>query len=292
MSIQTNYRKNISSDVLVGGAFPFPRPSGSAFYILAKIAGDTLDRINERRENVGLDRLDDLHITLLHLFVNKDHPNFSDIFENPDFYDAIKNAFDTHILTKNVKLVSRKVNSAGRAAGGNWEILGRDGSNKFMARVYTLVDQTSVHNVKMFRLAVYGYINNQLRQRGNIVHEDRGTLGDVETFHIVSYGGNELYAINDYYYGLQNWKPHISVIGTKDIRKQIKKVGRRQPLVDAFEILTDGRMPDDDKIERLRGLIGNVPNAVRAISDIHAGANMGEIRISRQWLGPRTDIDM
>jgi hypothetical protein len=282
--------KRISKDVYLkkntlnqkGGAFPYSRGQGGKFTLLAKITGDTLDRVNQRRTAYSLQPYDSLHITLLEFNINLDHCAF-DIFSNRDFHSRIRSYYREIILANSLTLSSVRANGK----GGIWEILGGHGrtpeeqfKNKFWARVYTVTTANDLEIFNYFRLRVISYIEEILRERfllrqGEnliIAQETRGVAPDIEDFTTYSTRDRhgilqELYCVNTDHYGdIRNWKPHISVLkfgelslSRPDIYIQIK------PPVDDADIM---------QILRL-----NAPG-VQPISNIVSNSNLKTLRIS------------
>lgn len=220
---------------IIGGAFPFAYGYGTTFYIMAKISGETYDRVKERRQKLqgkqklkaGISVESDLHITLLQLYINLAHP-LHNIFYNTNFIDAIADAYKKNIKSQNVSLSSVKLDSSGNVLGGNWDFFGMgDFPRKYWARVYDLPQKYEA-NIKQFRMDIYNYINSKF----GIIQlktEYRGIGNDITNFAI--YGtsdGNELYAIVvDHYFGVKKWKPHISVIRMDElITQEVDKLNK------------------------------------------------------------------
>ena len=197
----------------IGGAFPFAFGDGGSIAIMAKITGDALDRVNERRLKLGLRREDNLHITLLQFFINFNNPG-SDIFFNPTFIDTISRAFTTHLKRTGVELDSPR---------GSWDFLGIRPAleDKYWARVYN-IDPRFEQNVKNFRLDIYKFLSQNVGvDATHPKFENRGKPQDNTDFVIYSTGPrreDELYAIvKNYYYGVNIWKPHISVVKMNEL---------------------------------------------------------------------------
>ena len=197
----------------IGGAFPFAFGDGGSIAIMAKITGDTLDRVNERRLKLGLPREDNLHITLLQFFINFNNPR-SDIFFNHTFIDTISRAFTTHLKRTGVELDSPR---------GSWDFLGIRPSleDKYWARVYN-IDPRFEQNVRNFRTDIYNFLNQNVGvDAAHPKFENRGKPHDNTDFVIYSTGPrreDELYAIvKNFYYGVNTWKPHISVVKMNEL---------------------------------------------------------------------------
>ena len=217
-------KKNVSKS-MKGGAFPYIKGRVGKFTILAKVTGDTLVRVNQRRTAYQLPELDSLHITLLDIYVNLDHPLYI-IFSDPNLHHKIKELYRAIYIGNRLELESRKRNAAtGALLGGNWEILGGHGrtpeeqfDNKFWARVYTM----NPANFELFQAFKIGVIKLITEITGPLTprKENRGNPPDVEEF--TSYytsDGKELYCVNTAHYGnIISWKPHISVLRLGDLK--------------------------------------------------------------------------
>lgn len=261
-------------NIMKGGAFAFdktnqhPRGKGPTinFTILAKIDGNTLDRINLRRTQLGLPLKNDLHITLLSFQVNDGHPN-SNIFKSKEFADHIASAFNIHVKGSGVQLSSVVTDPITQTKKGAHQVLGRKGSEYF-ARIYELEPQyhTAISN---FRREVYNFINIKLGQPTHFT-ERRGSGVDIDEFEIYSYGGQELYAINrKQYYGLSSYLPHISILSVTDLGPSLQQ-NIRQPNGDL--------LPDQNVVVEIKrnwhfGQEG-------AISNIDTKRDVNEIRVA------------
>lgn len=247
------YKNKINN--LIGGAFPFKFGHGGGFYILAKLGGDTLERVNERRSNLGLPPLDILHITLWNMHVNFAHPK-SKIFYEQNFKEAIVNSYNKNIRDNAIYLESqKKVN--GQIKGGVWGFFGRGPiEDKYWVREYKLPD-VFIGNVRQFRIDIYKSIEKILQR--NIERnerQERGKFPDKDYYDVYSVDSQELYAIHsDTYSGVTNWKPHISLFKIKDLDP-----------TDVQNIIS--MQSDDDKSAYLKSRIGK---SVKPISNISFG---------------------
>ena len=253
-----------------GGAFPFDFGFGTTFYIMAKITGDTLERVKERRQklfdnkllNAGVNVYSELHITLLQLHINLQHPAHS-IFYDQHFINVIKDSYRRNIKLNTVSLSSVKKDNSGNVLGGEWDFFGMgDFSKKYWARVYNLPEKY-IKNIKDFRMEIYGFLNSSYGI-ARLKREFRGKGSDMTEFEI--YGtpdGNELYAIVvDHYLGVSKWKPHISVVRMNELI---------QSLVNHME-----NMDDDDASNHIRRIIGQV----YPMSTIDFARDVGELKIA------------
>lgn len=208
----------------LGGAFPFSTKAGGSIAIMAKITGDTLDRVNERRTKLGLAPQANLHITLLQLHINFENPD-SEIFLDKGFIHEIRRAFITHVKGPGVELESPQ---------GSWDFLGIKPTleDKFFVRLYTL-PQIFINNIKQFRLQIYKFLTARVHVDSvNPLNQIRGIPPDTSNFVIYSTPRAELYAITrDYYYGVDTWRPHISLLKINELPVPFIQQIKAQPTV-------------------------------------------------------------
>jgi hypothetical protein len=237
-------------------AYPFESENGGAISILAYLSGNTLDRVNERRIKLGLSEIKTLHITLLQLHINFSHPD-SVIFSSQEFFDAIEKSYLKNLTT--VFLNSPL---------GNWNFFGR-AENKYWVRVYTFNDKFK-HNITQFRLDIYDYLNKNLEKlrKESIV---KGNAYDNTEYVFVSNDSGQLYAIDkQYYYGVENWKPHISVFNFKELNKGSE----------LYKYIINDENTKEDKILEIRTKIGN---DVQAISNIEFNRDINKLLIAIRY---------
>ena len=295
--------KRISKDIYLkkntlnqkGGAFPYPRGDGGKFTLLAMIGGDTLDRVNERREAYHLQSYDSLHITLLEFHINLDHCAF-DIFSSNDFHTEIINTYRDYIVDQELTLTSVRAN--GR--GGNWEILGGHGrtpqeqfNNKFWARVYRLSNRQQLDAFHNFKLTVMNIIKRILRERRLlgprddliISSEQRGQNSDIDDFTTYSTRDRrgilqELFCVNTNHYGddIMTWKPHISVLKLGELSAPRPDIYR--------QIISPAN--DDEAIIRI---LQHNAQGVQPISNIVSSRDLRTLRISYNFGGPANRVN-
>jgi len=255
---------------LKGGGKPFD--NNMSLFIMAKITGDTLERINERRRialGVGTE-LKDLHLTFLQLHVNMIHPNIG-IFQNIDLIECIKKSFIENIINSGIRFES--INPA--TGRGMWDFLGpSDIVDKYWARIYNF-DPKFIENIRKFRKDIYDFLNRKL---GQITHRREIRGADNTMYDIFSCNGNDLYAIvSDHYYGVENWKPHISVLKINELKS-----------ADMTKLLLA-----KDNMERsvvlARDIIGN---KVQPISSIVPINDMTELRLVLPGIPKKQQIDI
>jgi len=268
-----------------GGAFPFKFGDCEILYIMAKIDGDTLDRINERRVAFKLLPKSDLHISLLQLYVNNQHSDYG-IFDSQEFKDKIIESYKKNIIDNNIQLQSTEVTAAGQKRG-IWEFLGRE-PNKFWARVYTLNPSDTIH-VSQFRRDIYGYINTKLGQSTHVT-DIRGKAPDQDDFEIYSYKGQELYAINKaYYFGIDTWKPHVSILTLSELEKSpdnmISNINDPNSVMYKFT----NKSTDDEKINILRSESATRSKNIQPISNIKLYEDINKLKYSLN--NPKTKIN-
>lgn len=275
-------KKNVSKS-LKGGAFPYPKEKIGKFTILAKVTGETLDRVNERRLAYSLRRLDTLHITLLDFYVNLDNPLHA-IFSDQSLHDLIKELYRAIYIGNPLELYSTKRDATGAVKGGNWEILGGHGrtpdqqfDNKFWARVYTMnADHFSLF--KTFKTKLIDFITARI---GPLTSrkEMRGQSPDIEEFTAYfTQNGQELYCVNTTHYGnIISWKPHISVLKLGELKTS-------RP--DIYGLI---RHMDDDMI--INTLTRNAPR-VQPISSLITNRDLTTLRVSFDIGGGRRSRNM
>ena len=276
----------------IGGAFPFKFGDGNILYIMAKIDGTTLDRINERRIAFSLPNNDDLHISLLQLYLNNKHPLYSAIFLNDEFKKVIKTSYKNNISKNNVILQS--VDRISKK--GKWEFLGIL-PNIYWARVYDFVGYENY--IKQFRLDIYNYIiskagllNRTIEKRSNSQNP-----ADVDDFVIYkTQDGNELYAIHkNFYFGVDNWKPHVSVISIPELEKSgdksISDKSNQNSLIYKF----NSKNTDDEKTDLLRYESSKRATAAKAtinpISNINLNSDVKKIKLSINDIKQKSKIE-
>jgi hypothetical protein len=198
-------QKYLEYKKMIGGAFAFANTSN--FFIMVKIGGSTLARVNERREVFGLGHFDNLHFTLLQLQVNDNNPA-SRIFKDPAFLSQIAGIFKADILDEGVEFTSVR---------GAYDLYGT--KNLFMVKIYSTVNKNKFEN---FRKHFYETLNTSLGTPTHITVQ-KGTDSDIETFRIYSYGTKELYAVlTEKYLGIETWKPHVSILNTGELGGSLK----------------------------------------------------------------------
>jgi hypothetical protein len=192
---------------MIGGAFAFN--NGDFLNILLYLDGEISKRINERRIKIGLTPLENLHITILTLQINRDNKD-SIIFDNRYFYEYIKKKFIKYIIKTDIIFKSNY---------NEYDFFGKI-TNQYWVRQYRLDDYSCI---RKFRKSIYNLFNKVLN---NMTFKEKtmGIGNDIETFMIYSFNGQELYAISkDKYYGVNIWKPHVSIFKINDLNNNIKQ---------------------------------------------------------------------
>jgi len=271
----------------IGGAFPFRFGDGNILYIMAKISGDTLDRVNERRKAFKLEDNTDLHISMLQIYLNNKHPLYTRIFINDDFEHAIIKSYDDNILKNNVILTS--INPLTQR--GNWGLLGRN-PNKYWARIYDFDGYEN--NIKQFRLDIYKYIESI---SGKLIKsEERRSNSmdptDIDDFVIYkTQDGNELYAIHKkFYFGVDNWNPHISILTIPELEQSSDRTVSDKMDQNSVISKFNARQTDDDKIKVLRIESGNRIQ-INPISNINLNRDVNELKFSINDIKQKRNIE-
>jgi hypothetical protein len=269
---------------LSGGAFPFQFGVSTKFTIMAKLGGDTLLRVNERRVALGLPPKLDLHITLWEIHVNLQNPD-SEIFYDPRVIQLIIDSYNRNLKGTGVNLIS---NVPSPGIGGLWDLygFGNDILNKNWARIYE-VGPAFVANVQKFRADIYRSLSTLIpggiqsigtQSRGTPALPAKGAKpakpADMDNFVIYQSRGIDLYAIHTpHYTGVQNWRPHISIF-------QIKELHTINPAL----IAQLNTLPtNQQKSDHIKSIIGKM----RPISSISFGG--AHKNVDELWISMRHD---
>lgn len=147
------------------------------------------------------------HITLFHLTINSSNPD-SIIFQDPDFYNKIKEMYDSTIANTNDPLILESYDSSKLySLSGNWP--------RHFIRNYK---QLNPQKIIDFRDKIYEIIEAKLGEPTIKDYVNPKTGGKHKIF---SYNNNELFAVSRYY---DYWKPHINFFNDFDIKKNNKKL--------------------------------------------------------------------
>lgn len=296
MSYEQKYLKykekyiSLKSKMQKGNGFPFVR-NGGTFTLMLVFTGNTLDRINQRRTSLGLlPSVVPLHMTLLQLHINFAHPDHT-IFLDPTFYQCVRQAV-INILDPPAAPVVPAVPVVPvehlilTSARGSYDILGQN-ATQYWAREYQFNRQL----ITDFRRGFYNCINTRVA-RGQLRHvpgqsRDHGSPGQFTNYDVFQNTAGELYAINhDHYFGVQNWRPHISIFRLDDfITSSMPPLPN--PNNDLLPILTNPQTTIVDKntavLDRIRRNRSHLPKHLRrlpAISELDIQRDMRSILIS------------
>jgi hypothetical protein len=201
-----NYKLNNYSN-MIGGAFPFDNTH--SFYIMIKIGGETLKRINVRREYLYLPPIDNLHITLLQLLINGDNDDASK-FRDTHFLDTIANILKKIILQDPIRFSSRR---------GEYELFGQ--KDYFFVKKYTCVN---LDIIRLLRGIFYENLNKFIGRTYTYTEKTMGSDSDIEQFRFYNYeDASFLYAISiSKFLGVHTWVPHISIFKTSELLPQLQ----------------------------------------------------------------------
>jgi len=181
---------------------------------------------------------------------------------------VIEDAYNRHIKSQNVTLVSK--NPSG--TGGVWRFFGRgDITSKYWARVYE-VDAKFQKNITEFRREIYTFITSStsgIMRKPRVQKINPTDPSDVDYYDMYSTVNGELYAIHsDHYTDVKNWRPHISILKIDELKTNPN-----------YGDIIDKKYTDDDRTDGFIGLIGKV----NPISNINFGGpakNVDELLIS------------
>lgn len=181
----------------------------STLYIMANISpySPIHDAVMERRKLLignNTPTHSKLHITLLQIELNKDHPYFKNVFwTDPMLYKMIRRWYIEYF--SDVKLFPTDYNLYGKYL-----------MKRFFAKRYTCDTVTGqVPKITQFRTEFYKYINERLK---NLGAKTASVKYDKE-YYVYIYDGQPLFAVPEFYHGIGKWDPHISIIHTNHIQE-------------------------------------------------------------------------
>ena len=279
--------KKIQKKVQLGGAFPFKNTI--SLTVMSGVTGDSLDRVNERRDRLGLKPKDNLHITLLKMLINKESivmmggslpvksMSVVDIanMKLQPLLAAICRSYADVYLKNQLVFTSQKLDIRGKVIGGAWEILGgrygRNAKDKFNSKYFARVFKPPA-DAQHFRKELWNYMENAYGSSSKHVNiEQRGRKGDFEEFKIfIHKNGEELYALDNFNHSFAMWKPHISILQFGEL--EVKRPHVYQDLL-AVEsnTMNSEKMKEDLQIEILKNAIGPVKpmSKINSSVDLH-----------------------
>jgi hypothetical protein len=189
--------------------------STARLYMMANASNDSL------RSNYSY-RIDQLgvkpkkikpHITMMHMHINLDNPDSAHLVKRGKNGLIINNLFK-QVMTKKYGMLSSNIYLKSR--NSSYKIMG-----DFLAKVYK--HDGDINDITDFRMAFYLYLKMYLGEHTRVRRE----IG-YRVFYVYSYNGKELVAVPEYYHGKGVWKPHLSIV-------KIKKIKRENPaLFDEF----------------------------------------------------------
>lgn len=172
----------------------------TAMYIMADITNKhIIDRLDERRKYLLLGHLplqDVLHLTLLQLEINQDHP-LASYFQDQTFHKKIAEIY---------KLTMQKDNVVLQSVPGSYDLYGQT-ENKYYVK---LLEPDQKLSITRFRKTLYHFIREWLGPY---------TIYEKQKYYVFQIHNIDLFAVPDFYYGVGIWSPHISIVNTADIRK-------------------------------------------------------------------------
>jgi len=146
------------------------------------------------------------HITLFHLIINA-HNEDNVIFQNKKFYNSVASFYAETIGDYSDPLILQAL-----PVPHDFSFTGY--RPRHFIKNYKPMDR---HQILDFRQKIFDWITNML---GEPVVEDRTDVTGA-TYHVHSFGGQELFAESTYY---DIWKPHINFLNEFDIQKHNAKL--------------------------------------------------------------------
>jgi hypothetical protein len=272
----------IQMEMQKGGALAFA--NNGSFALMLNITGDTLDRVNQRRRALGLQSLPLLHMTLLQLHINYDHP-LHEIFLDRGFRDCVTQAVRNTLYQIGNPLILHSLDPATQR--GRWDFLGQ-GNSQFWARVY-IMDPTANALVRNFRREFYNCINTiitpaQLMHRLRNVRRAHGFAGaaaNPTNFDIWETSpGQELYAVNtQQYLYVDRWLPHVSVLRIQELN-QPSTLNLYNTLTDATHPLSRQEKNNAINARISANTVGIGQPNVQSISRLNIRENMRQLVFS------------
>ena len=182
--------------------------------------------LNERRNRLGLNNVNDQHITLNVLHLNRDSELYN-IFRSREFLNNIISIYEKYFLETNIKFI---------ADDNSYDIFGnpKDFDWNFFVRRY----DAHPDNFKIFKDEILNLVKNTIAtlQDTNLenINLKRATL-EYQT--IYSFNNEEFMSLNN------QWTPHISLFRIEELKNSNNRVGKDlyKALLDEF--LKTNRFP-------------------------------------------------
>lgn len=274
---------------LMGGAQSY-FPNDCTFYIMAsinkksQIQNNFSNRIQRFTKTIPSGS--NLHITLLTLHLNKNHPNFNIFYSTNFLNDAVKlykNIFQNEYLESKTGNYDSfgKSQSFFNITPSNLAQIKKNKESKFFVRKYKLPNGKE-NLITEFRTNFYKLLNAHLNilTNSNQKFVIKKIPNNPQNIAIeVSYNNIPLYAVTTHYFGKGVWEPHISLFSNIDF------YNNNQALYSQFQnMLSQNQMNENILMTNyLQGVGGNV-NQINLINDID------EIIFS--YSNPRSEINI
>lgn len=196
----------------IGGKKIFPIEQ--MLYIVATITDPKLRKIAKQITDIiiakNIKPYRDPHITLYQIFINAENPD-SSIFQDPSFYNRIKNIYDQTLANPEDPLILESYpppydyNLVGRYPG-------------YFIRNYL---QTNPSKIFDFHNGLIGLIVSRLGKPSVKEYHDEET--DVK-YQIFSFQNRKLFLVPKQHY--DRWHPHLDFLNTFDIQKHNQKLAK------------------------------------------------------------------
>ena len=195
-------------------------PNKLMFYVMAAIQDrnlkNTMEFCSANILKGNLSSYSDPHITLIQFEINGNHP-YSKIFKRESFKTQITEFYKYFFTRKNTEFVPDR-----------FELMGN--RRKHFVKKYK---STTTSGITPFRKAIYKYID-KLIGKSSMSYKSVNN----QKYIVFSYHKMPLFVVKDFYYGINVWTPHISIVSDSDIEKYnpgLYKVYMQQP-TDEYKI--------------------------------------------------------
>lgn len=248
------YKQSVNSIHIkqTGGAKDYFK-NNTKVHILANITEPSIIRsLNDRRNALNLWDLPNVkqfHLTLFQFHINSNHP---DAYIFKDNWDNLIRQWYNETFGKNVIL---------KYLPGKYDLLGQE--KKYLVKTFEPLDKFKTV-ITDFRKKIYKYIQKKINKKKKMYVKEK----DGVRYHIISFGGRKLLSVPDYYFGIGQWTPHISIADMDEIIKYNHQLDEKY----------NSRQTDNNKINNI---IKPILHAnLSPLSNINMNTNIKSIKVS------------
>jgi len=236
----------------IGGAKDYFK-NNIKVHILANITDPSIIRLlNDRRNALNLWDLSggkQFHITLFQFHINGNHP---DAYIFKDNWDNLIKQWYNETFGQNVILQYRQ---------GQYDLLGQE--KKYLVKTFEPLAKFKTV-ITDFRKKIYKYIQKKIKKKKKMYTKEK----DGVKYHIISFGGRKLLSVPDYYFGIGQWTPHISIADMDEIEKYNKHISEKYNSLQS-------------KNEQIKTIIDPILQAnLSSLPDINMNLHIKSIKVS------------